>query len=181
MKPAAPATALAAPPAEDSPPPTPRRRPRRSCCCWAVCILVPILAALAGRVEDAARLLVVHVVQHSVGRGALKNAPVTLKSLHIELRDWRIELRGLRIGNVPGEWDAPHAVTLERLRLSVGGLLGLLSLLQVPQANKAGAPGYATQGLNPGVAEPRQVCYYSRVRASPWTVACCASAPSSSP
>ena len=53
----------------------------------------------------------------------------------------RLELRGVRIGNVPGEWDAPHALTLERLRLSVGGLLGLLSLLQVPQANRAGAPG----------------------------------------
>ena len=139
----APAAALAAPPAaEESPPPTPHRRRSRSRCCWAVCILVPILAAAAAvRIEDAARLLLVHVVQHSVGRGALKNAPVTLESMDIELRHWRIELRGLRIGNVPGEWDAPHAVTLERLRLSVGGLLGLLSLLQVPQANKAGAPG----------------------------------------
>ena len=145
-----------------------------------MCLLVPILvAAAAVRIEDAARLLLVHVVQHSVGRGALKNAPVTLESMRIEPRAWRIELRGLRIGNVPpgltltlalthignvpgqwiapgpnpnanpnpnpsqvpGEWDAPHAVTLERLRLSVGGLVGLLSLLQVPQANKAGAPG----------------------------------------
>ena len=59
-----------------------------------------LVAAAAVRIEDAARLLLVHVVQHSVGRGALKNAPVTLESMRIEPRAWRIELRGLRIGNV---------------------------------------------------------------------------------
>ena len=126
---------------EESPTPTPRRRSRRTCC-WVVCIVVPILvAAAAVHMEDVARLLLLYIVQHRVGRGALKNAPVTLESMRIELRAWRLELRGVRIGNVPGEWDAPHALTLERLRLSVGGLLGLLSLLQVPQANRAGAPG----------------------------------------
>ena len=127
---------------EESPPATPSRRSSRTCCCWVVCIVVPILvAAAAVHMEDVARLLLVYVVQHRVGSGALKNAPVTLESMRLELRAWRLELRGLRIGNVPGEWDAPHALTLERLRLSVGGLLGLLSLLQVPQANIAGAPG----------------------------------------
>jgi len=94
-----------------------------------MCILVPILVAAAVlHVEDAARLFLVYAVQHNVGRGALKDAPVTLDS--VLLRAWRIELRGLRIGNVPGEWDAPHAVRLDRLRLTVSGLVGLLSLLQ---------------------------------------------------
>ena len=103
-------------------------------------MLVPILVGTAAmHVDDAARMLLVHVLQHKMGDGALSNAPVSLESVLI--RAWHVELRGLRIGNVPGAWDAPHAVQLDRLRLSVSGLLGLLSLLQVPPANKAGAPG----------------------------------------
>ena len=91
---------------EESPTPKARRRSRRTCCCWVVCIVPILVAAAAVHMEDVARLLLVYIVQHRVGRGALKNAPVTLESMRIELRAWRLELRGVRIGNVPGEWDA---------------------------------------------------------------------------
>ena len=133
------------------------RRPRwRSLRGALVCCLLLAAPALASWLfrEALLRRLTVYGLQNVVGAGALRNAPVSLGTLVIVDR-WAVELRGLQIGNAPGNWSAPFALRCERLRVAVSGPAALLSLLQARARSGAVwwriAPGH------------RCVCYY-RVR-----------------
>jgi hypothetical protein len=122
------------------------------CSCWSAIVLAPIIVGTAiMHAEELLRRFIVHTIQYKVGEGALQGAPISLDNVSVAFARsrWSLEARGLRIDNVPGEWAAPFAVQLDRLTLSLSGPLALLSLLQVPQANAAGAPGglYRTGSL----------------------------------
>ena len=90
-------------------------------------------------VDELARRLVVHVVQYRLGRGALRNSPVSLQSA--SLLHWGLAVEHLQIDNtLGGNWSSPFALHIDRLRIELGGPAALLSLLQLPTAAAFGSP-----------------------------------------
>lgn len=91
--------------------------------CLVVCLAV--LLALSFWLIDT-RTVMIYLISRRLAELGCSNLPVFLESASIDF--WTFELRGLRIGNTPGEWNAPFAMHLDRLRITVGSILGMLSI-----------------------------------------------------
>jgi len=88
-----------------------------------------VLLALAGvlwlgwvHVEAALRLWAVHRLPATIGVSHVRLEAITLRAA-------RFELRGLEVGNAPGKWNSPYALSIQRLAFTTGGIKGWLSLL----------------------------------------------------
>ena len=81
-------------------------------------VLACLLAALAGATfllkDELLRRAIVHVLQHRVAYGALRSSPVSLGAASFS--NGSLELRGLRVDNVPGNWTAPYAMEVTMTR-----------------------------------------------------------------
>lgn len=93
------------------------------------------------RAEEAARLWIVHCLPGWLGVSHIRLEFFTLRST-------RFELRGLEIGNAPGEWSAPYALRIARLAFTTGGVPGWLSLLGLKRlVNGSFVVGFRTRDL----------------------------------
>ncbi|KAL1518750.1 hypothetical protein AB1Y20_003035 [Prymnesium parvum] len=91
----------------------------------ALLLLLALAAASAYLLFDV-RSFLLWSIRARLAELGCPGLPVSLDAASATF--WSLEMRGLTVGNLRGEWRAPYAMRMERVHLRVAGLLALLSL-----------------------------------------------------